>query len=104
MVEDVEWHPRPSASSRPHRLRRRHGGGFLMAEPLPTVVRLPLDTATARAAVDSTVRLLAQLSEVRQKEPAWKEAMEAARALHLDLAGAEFDARLPGKVARGGGE
>lgn len=66
-----------------------------MAEPLPAGSRLPLDPALAKATVDATIKLLAQLSEGRQREPAWQEAKEAARALHLDIAAAEFDARLP---------
>ena len=75
-----------------------------MADPLLNNPRLPLDTATAKAAVDATIKLLSQLSEGRQKEPAWLEAKEAARALHLDVAAAEFDARLPARPARSGGE
>ncbi len=75
-----------------------------MADPLLNNPRLPLDTATAKAAVDATIKLLSQLSEGRQKEPAWLEAKDAARALHLDVAAAEFDARLPGRPARSGGE
>lgn len=75
-----------------------------MADPLLNSPRLPLDTATAKAAVDATVKLLAQLSEGRRSEPAWREALDAARALHLDVAAAEFDARLPARPARSGGE
>ena len=73
-----------------------------MAEPLASLPRLPLDVALARAAVDTTIRLLGQLSEGRQREPAWVEAAGAARALHLELAAAEFDARLPQRPARNG--
>jgi|GEM_PF-3817505 len=75
-----------------------------MADPLYVPSRLPIDLSLARATVDSTIKLLAQLSEGRQREPAWQEAKEAARALHLEIAAAEFDARLPVKVTRSGGE
>lgn len=76
-----------------------------MAEPTNGAgPRLPLDIALVHAAVDSAIRLLGQLSEGRQREPAWIEAKEAARALHLDIAGAEFDARLPARPPRSGGE
>lgn len=66
-----------------------------MADPLLSGSRLPLDPTLAKAAVDTAIKLLSQLSEGRQREPAWQEAKEAARALHMDIAAAEFDARLP---------
>lgn len=76
-----------------------------MAEPNGTGnPRLLLEVGLAKAAVDSTVRLLAQLSESRRSEPIWQEAKEAARALHLEVAGAEFDSRLPARSVRSGGE
>lgn len=66
-----------------------------MAEPLEKAVRLPIATGLARAAIETTCKLLGQLSEGRRGEPAWIEAREAALALHLDLAAAEFEARVP---------
>jgi hypothetical protein len=75
-----------------------------VAEPLTPETRLPLNIAGAKATVDATLKLLAQLSEGRQQEPAWKEAAAAARTLHLDIAAAEFDARLPGRAARPGNQ
>jgi hypothetical protein len=72
------------------------------AEPIFGAGRLPIDTSLARATVDATVKLLGQLSDGRRSEPAWVEARDAARALHLEVAGAEFDARLPARPARSG--
>lgn len=73
-----------------------------MADPLLNVSRLPIDAATARSVVDATIKLLGQLSDGRRSEPAWLEARDAARALHLEIAAAEFDARLPARQLRSG--
>lgn len=76
-----------------------------MADPLINSEGcLPIEVALAKASVDTTIKLLAQFPEGRQGEPAWKEAREATRALHLAVAGAEFDARLPARMIRNGGE
>lgn len=73
-----------------------------MADPLFNNPRLPIDAATARSVVDATIKLLSQLSDGRRSEPAWLEARDAARALHLEIAAAEFDARLPARQPRSG--
>ena len=75
-----------------------------MAEPLSNGSRLPVDPALARSAIDAMIKLLCQFGDGRTKEPAWQEAKEAAKALHLELAAAEFDARLPARPSRSGGE
>lgn len=59
-------------------------------------VRLPLDVATARRAVDAGVEIAARLLRTTTAADAkCQELVDALRAQHLDLAGAEFDARLP---------
>lgn len=66
-----------------------------MAEPLTPETRLPLNIAGAKATVDAAIKLLLQLSDGRRQEPAWQEAWATVRAQHLDIAGAELDARVP---------
>lgn len=73
-----------------------------MAEPLANSPKLPIDATMVRALVDAAIKLLGQLLDGRRSEPAWLEAREAARTLYMEVAAAEFDARLPARPARSG--
>lgn len=64
----------------------------------PQQTRLPIATNVAKGMVDASLRLLGQLAAGRSREPATVDLREAARALHAEIAGAEFEARLPNEM------
>jgi hypothetical protein len=75
-----------------------------MAEPFTRPAqRLPIDVAVRTAAVDAALALLNSLSG-RSADQAYKDLLVASKALHMELAAAMFDARLPARPVRAGGE
>ncbi len=73
----------------------------MAAEARP--VRLPLDTASTRAAIESGVQLLVSLmAGGRATDERVAAHRQALRTLRLDIEGADFDARFPVSAPRTG--
>lgn len=66
--------------------------------------RLAVDSGLVRRAVDAGIIIAERALRGGSTDPKVAAFVDALKQLHLDLAGAEFDARLPRPPARPGGE
>lgn len=77
--------------------------------PTPTpppagVTRRPFNLEIGKALIEASLGMLHQVAGGRQKDPSYVALLSAARDQHLEIALAEFEARLPAITSRNGGE
>jgi len=75
-----------------------------LEDPRPKAARLPLDVSVAQGVVAAGLVIADRLLRGQASDERTTAFVSALRSLHLDVAGAQFDAALPSRPARNGEE